>query len=142
MRKEFDLSPTGLTKILAEYGMAIDQIKDYERIQNGSVVEMAKRIDGLDQKMDKKIEEISVQNSEILKKIDALKDSTYAQNLALVQLIHENNEKFRELDNKTDEKRDLNFRQRMTWTITLIIGIPSVLWSCIQVFVFFIKGGR
>lgn len=139
MRKEFDLSPTGLTKILAEYGMAIDQIKDYERIQNGSVVEMAKRIDGLDQKMDKKIEEISVQNSEILKKIDALKDSTYAQNLALVQLIHENNEKFRELDNKTDEKRDLNFRQRMTWTITLIIGIPSVLWSCIQLINFLVR---
>lgn len=139
MRKEFDLSPTGLTKILAEYGMAIDQIKDYERIQNGSVVEMAKRIDGLDQKMDKKIEELSVQNSEILKKIDALKDSTYAQNLALVQLIHENNEKFRELDNKTDEKRDLNFRQRMTWTITLIIGIPSVLWSCIQLINFLVR---
>lgn len=139
MRKEFDLSPTGLTKILAEYGMAIDQIKDYERIQNGSVVEMAKRIDVLDQKMDKKIEELSVQNSEILKKIDALKDSTYAQNLALVQLIHENNEKFRELDNKTDEKRDLNFRQRMTWTITLIIGIPSVLWSCIQLINFLVR---
>jgi hypothetical protein len=139
LRKEFDLSPTGLTKILAEYGMAIDQIKDYERIQNGSVVEMAKRIDGLDQKMDKKIEELSVQNSEILKKIDALKDSTYAQNLALVQLIHENNEKFRELDNKTDEKRDLNFRQRMTWTITLIIGIPSVLWSCIQLINFLVR---
>lgn len=139
MRKEFDLSPTGLTKILAEYGMAIDQIKDYERIQNGSVVEMAKRIDGLDQKMDKKIEELSVQNSEILKKIDALKDSTYAQNLALVQLIHENNEKFRELDNKTDEKRDLNFRQRMTWTITLIIGIPSVLWSCVQLINFLVR---
>lgn len=139
MRKEFDLSPTGLTKILAEYGMAIDQIKDYERIQNGSVVEMAKRIDGLDQKMDKKIEELSVQNSKILKKIDALKDSTYAQNLALVQLIHENNEKFRELDNKTDEKRDLNFRQRMTWTITLIIGIPSVLWSCVQLINFLVR---
>jgi hypothetical protein len=139
LRKEFDLSPTGLTKILAEYGMAIDQIKDYERIQNGSVVEMAKRIDGLDQKMDKKIEELSVQNSEILKKIDALKDSTYAQNLALVQLIHENNEKFRELDNKTDEKRDLNFRQRMTWTITLIIGIPSVLWSCVQLINFLVR---
>ncbi len=137
---EFDLSPTGLTKILAEYGMAIDQIKDYERIQNSSVIKMAERVDSLDRKIESKIERLSNQNVEILERISDLKDAMHRQNLSVVQLVHENNEKFRELDRVTDAQREVNLKQRMTWFIAVAIGLPGVVWSCIQVINFFVGG--
>ena len=50
--------------------------------------------------------------------------------------MHTKFDELKDLIQQNNDKRDLNIRQRVTWIVGLILGIPSTIWAFVQLISF------
>lgn len=100
--------------VLREFNTRIKHLEEYEKTQNHTAQRTEEKLDKFIERTDNKFESLHVK-------------------------LDETKEMIRELIDKNNEKRDLNIRQRMTWILTALIGIPSTLWAFVQLISFLSK---
>jgi len=105
------IQPGQVPAVLADHKRRLVHLEKWQEKQNGTLGRLETKVDKVSEDMHSKFDE--------------LKD-----------LIHASREKASESDQKINDKRDSNLKQRITWILACFVGIPSAIWSFIQVFQF------
>jgi hypothetical protein len=122
-----------------EYGSAIRDLQSkaemfewWRKTQNGTLVKLEQKISSVDDKVD------SLKDL-FLEKFTDLQRTVYERNERTQEKASEQAEEVSREVKESENKRSSMWKQVVTWGIALLIGIPSCVWSFVQLVSFLAK---